>query len=279
MSNTTIPFSVLMSVYHSEKPAFLDRAMQSIEDQTLKPTEFILVIDGPISTSLEKVIISHKKQNPELYKIVRSVKNRGLGKALQLGTRFVTTNWIARMDSDDVAVNNRFQLQFSYIQNHPNIAVLGGQISEFWKSEDNIIGYRNVPTSSKLIKDYIIWRSPFNHPSVVIKKKSLEEVGGYRPFGKLEDYDLWVRIIQAGFEVDNLSSVLVNMRVDNGTYSRRGDWKNLNYVFRLRKELHKGGSVTIFQQYIGDAIMIANILIPSRVRKLIYQKILHNSKF
>lgn len=273
--NNMISFSVLMSVYKNEKPRFLDQALRSIENQTVMPKEFIVIIDGPITEKLREVISYHEDRYPELYKIIESPVNNGLGKSLQIGSQYVTTNWIARMDSDDIAVKNRFELQLSFIKKHPNLAILGGQVSEFSGIESNIVGYRKVPVSPELIKHYIVWRSPFNHPTVMINKHSLEKAGGYRSFGKLEDYDLWVRMVQSKFEVYNLPNVLVNMRIDNGIYSHRGEINNLRYVIKLRKELRKGKSITILQEYIGDLFMIINILMPSSMRKILYQKFLH----
>ena len=82
-------------------------------------------------------------------------------------------------------------------------------------------------------------------------------------------------MVQSKFEVYNLPNVLVNMRIDNGIYSHRGEINNLRYVIKLRKELRKGKSITILQEYIGDLFMIINILMPSSMRKILYQKFLH----
>lgn len=184
-------FSVLMPVYKKENPHFLDQSLSSIEEQTVVPTEIILVEDGPISKELEKIIEEHRTNFVNHFKVIKSIRNQGLGAALRLGTEFVSTNWIARMDSDDVSVHNRFELQLKEIIKDPKLAVVGGQIQEFSGNPSNIIGYRKVLTTESLLRQFIKWRSPFNHPSVMLNKSILQKVGGYIPYGNLEDYYLW----------------------------------------------------------------------------------------
>lgn len=112
MLNKKYPdFSVLMSVYKKDNPIYLDKALNSVESQTIIPTEIILVEDGPISDELQKIINKHKLNFINNFKVIKSIQNQGLGASLQLGTKFVSTNWIARMDSDDISVHDRFEHQ------------------------------------------------------------------------------------------------------------------------------------------------------------------------
>lgn len=268
-------FSVLMSVYKKENPHFLDQALNSIENQTVVPTEIVLVEDGPISKELGKIIEEHRTNFVNNFKVIKSIRNQGLGAALRLGTEFVSTNWIARMDSDDISVQNRFELQLKEIVKNPELAVIGGQIQEFSGNPSNIIGYRKVPTTEPLLRQFIKWRSPFNHPSVMLNKSILQKVGGYIPYGNLEDYYLWARIIVHKFHVKNIDRVLIKMRADEGIYQRRGKFSNIKYFYRLRKFLYKHKVLTWRERILGDWVMTANILIPGWLRKIIYRKILH----
>lgn len=268
-------FSVLMSVYKDEKPEYLDLALESIECQSVRPNEIILVEDGPITSGLKQIIIKHKKKFGKGFKNIVSQKNQGLGASLRLGTKYVSTDWIARMDSDDYSVPNRFELQLKIIMEQPNLAVVGGQIEEFAGTRDNIVGYRRVPTSYEEIRRFMKIRSPFNHPTVMINKKKLDKVGGYIPYGNLEDYYLWCRIVASHFEVLNLPSTLTLMRVDQGMYSRRGNIKNIRYFLKLRSYLRKNRIVNRSEEIIGDFLMSLNIIIPNSIRKKIYTSILH----
>lgn len=220
-------FSVLMSVYKSENPKYLDEALESIEHQTVLPSGIVLVEDGELTDQLESVILKHQDKFGVKLRIIKSAKNQGLGLALRLGTKFVSNDWIARMDSDDISVPDRFEKQLDEIIRRPEIAVIGGQIDEFVGERGKLVGYRKVPTSESMIRQFVKWRSPFNHPSIMIKKSVLERVGGYLPYGNLEDYYLWSRIISQNYHVLNLSEVLVEMRVDKGLYKRRGRLSNI----------------------------------------------------
>lgn len=271
-------FSVLMSVYNKENPQFLDQALCSIEDQTVVPTEIVLVEDGPLSDELSKVIEQHKANFINTFKVVNSKRNQGLGASLRLGTKFISTNWIARMDSDDISVHNRFELQLKEIIKNPELAVIGGQIQEFSRDPSVIVGYRKVPTSEPSIRRFIKWRSPFNHPSVMLNKTILNKVGGYVPYGNLEDYYLWARIIADNYHVLNLDETLVSMRVDQGLYNRRGKCSNLQFIYNLRKYLEHRNIINHSEKIAGDIAMTLNIIMPNSFRKTIYKKILHKAK-
>lgn len=119
-------FSVLMSVYKKENPEYLDLSLESIERQTVKPSEVILVEDGPITNNLQEIILNHKYSFGDGFKVIKSPINKGLGDALRLGTKYVSTNWIARMDSDDYSVPDRFEKQLNLISSRPNLAIVGG---------------------------------------------------------------------------------------------------------------------------------------------------------
>lgn len=269
------PFSVLMSVYKNEKAQYLDASLNSIENQSVTPNEIVLVEDGPLTKDLYSVIDTHKNKFSEDFKVVALNKNQGLGNALRIGTKYVSTNWIARMDTDDIAVPNRFELQLKEIEKNPELAVMGGQVDEFEGSINNIIGKRTVPCSQADIYKFVKWRNPFNHPTVLINKTVLEKVGGYENKGKLEDYFLWAKILAKGYPVINLSQVLVHMRVDSGMYDRRGEVKNLKPILELRNFLNRNHLINSFEKYFGNLLMLSNIIVPDKFRKVVYRTFLH----
>lgn len=277
INNKFPDFSVLMSVYKNEKPNYLDKALNSIENQTVVPKEIIVVQDGPISQQLSAILKKHQAAFTNNFRIIKNKENQGLGASLRLGTKKVTTNWIARMDSDDISVPERFEKQLNMIKKIPELALIGGQINEFATNVGNIVGSRNVPTSEKEIKKFAKWRSPFNHPTIMMRKDVLQKVGGYVPFGNLEDYYLWVRVISSGYKVINIPDILVYMRVDEGMYNRRGRYSNILYFYKLRKYLKNEEMITFYEQVIGNIVMTINIIVPNSIRKILYQKILHRN--
>ena len=104
-------FSVLMSLYIKEKAEYFDECMQSMLRQTVLPTEIVIVFDGPISDELRKTVEKYKHQNPGWIKTVENEKNKGLGLALADGVPACTYELIARMDTDDIAREDRFEKQ------------------------------------------------------------------------------------------------------------------------------------------------------------------------
>ncbi|MBD5807106.1 glycosyltransferase [Limosilactobacillus walteri] len=275
MPNDYPPFSVLMSVYKSDNPNYLDFALKSIEQQTVKPNEIVLVEDGPISQELHEVIKKHTKLFEGNFKNIRLKTNNGLGVALKVGTKYISNQWIARMDSDDYSVPDRFEKQLKIITSQSDISAVGGQVAEFVTNINNVIGYRKVPVEKGLISDFIKWRSPINHPTVMLNKKSLINAGGYLPYGNLEDYFLWARMLSKNMKLYNSNDVLVHMRVDDGMYERRGKLKNIKFFYALRSFMYRNSLINLKEMILGDFIVTVNIIIPGWLRKIIYQRVLH----
>ena len=276
MCNDGLPdFSVLMSVYQKEKPVFLDQALMSIEEQTVIPDQIVLVEYGPLTAELDKVIEEHQKRFSNKYELLKLTSNRGLGAALQKGIERCRYEWIARMDTDDIAVKNRFELQLRAIVKEPQLAVIGGQVDEFAGSPEQVVGRRKVPLLNAELRAFIKWRSPFNHPTVMLNKKAVLQVGNYQANGKIEDYFLWSRVMLAGYEVKNLPEILVHMRVDAGIYQRRGDVENLRQIFKLRRMLRQQKFLTVWEELVGDLAMALNLVIPTKLRMVVYKNLLH----
>lgn len=268
------PFSVLISIYPSASPLFLSQALESIVNQTVKPSEIVLVEDGTVGERLEEVVEKYQMNFNGNFKIIKLKRNGGLGRAMQIGTKHVSTSWIARMDADDICVPNRFELQLKRIESDPELAIVGGQIDEFTDSPNQITGHRIVPRGNSEIINFIKYRCPFNHPTVMINKDKLQRVGGYLPYGTYEDYYLWSRFIAAGYQTDNLSEVLVHMRVNDALYGRRGQYKNLRYIFKLRRFMYKQQLTNGYELIAGLFLDTINVIIPRWLRKNIYKKVL-----
>lgn len=269
-----IQFSVLISVYKKEKPEYLKTALQSIINQTLKPTEIVIVKDGLLTQELDDCIKEYEKQYPELIKIVAFNENRGLGLALRDGVTACKYDYIARMDSDDIAKPERFAKQFQYLKQHPETALLGTWITEFSKDENKPDTLTELPCTHKEILKYAKKRNPFRHMTMVLKKEAVIKAGNYRDFLWFEDYDMWVRMLQKGYIAANIPECLVNVRADKDMFARRGGWQYLKQDYRFQKLLLK-------TKFIGKTDLIINItirsivrLIPNKLRSYLYKKIL-----
>lgn len=256
---TTIPFSVLISVYKKEKAEYLKRALQSVINQTLKPTEIVIVKDGPLTKELDDCIEDFQKQNSKLFKILSFKENRGLGLALRDGVKACKYEYIARMDSDDISKPDRFEKQFNYLQKHPETALLGTWITEFSKDENNPDTVTKLPCIHQEIIKFAKRRNPFRHVTVVFKKSAVIQSGNYRDFLWFEDYDLFVRILQKGYIAANIPECLVNVRADKDMFARRGGWQYLKQDYKFQKQILK-------TKYIGKTDFLINIIIRSIVR-------------
>lgn len=215
-------FSVLMSLYYKESPLFLNECFESIWiKQTVKPDEIVLVIDGPVGTELQECVDSWKDQIGDNLKIVPLSKNIGLGMALNEGLKHCSNEWVFRMDTDDICVEKRFEYQLQFIKDNPNVVLFGGQILEFDQNVDHADKLKSAPEKYTDILSFSKKRNPFNHMTVAYKKSIILSLHGYQHHLFMEDYNLWLRVISKGYEVANLSQVLVYARVGNGMHARR----------------------------------------------------------
>lgn len=123
-------FSVLISVYHREVPSYLSASLQSIFNQTLVPSEVVLVKDGPLTPELDLVIDEFVAKYSTL-KIVILPENVGLGRALNEGLKHCSHELVARMDSDDICKPDRFEKQIMAFEQQKDVAVVGSWIDEF----------------------------------------------------------------------------------------------------------------------------------------------------
>lgn len=268
-------FSVLMSIYYKERPQHFQECMQSIWDnQTLKPNEIILVKDGILTKKLETEIQRWSIKLSDVIKIVSIPENVGLGKALNEGLKYCSNEYVVRMDSDDISMPDRFEKQINYLNNHPNVVVLGGQIIEFDRSILDAQVLKLVPTNTDSIKKYSLKRNPFNHMTVVYKKNIVLLLGGYQHHLFMEDYNLWLRIIAHGYHTANLPDAIVYARVGNGMYKRR---QGIEYIRSEKKLLELKLNLKLVKTYPAILVFLIRCsvrLLPPSIIYFIYNTFL-----
>ena len=271
-----LKFSVLLSVYSKEKRKNLELSLKSIYDeQILKPDEIVLVEDGPLTEELYTEINRQLDRLKGILKIVKLEKNLGLGNALKEGVLHCTYEWIARMDTDDIAYPERFKKQIEYIKKNPDTDVLGTFMTEFIDEITNKICIKDAPIDN--IDNYIKYRDPVNHPSVILRKSKILEAGNYQEIFLNEDSYLWARMYSIGAKFANIPEELVYFRVDDNTYKRRGGWKYIKAEWKLQKEYLRLGIIN----GIGFCknIFLKSIirLLPNSIRKFIYLRLLRKN--
>jgi len=226
--------SVLMSVYKSEHPAFMDRSLHSIwTDQTLKPDQIILIKDGPIGEDLQEVVDVWKERLEGKLLLHQNSENMGLTKSLNVGLQYVTSDLIARMDSDDISHPLRFERQVAFLQENPDIDVIGGSVQEFNQNNLNL-GVRHYPSTPNLCKKSIVKANPLAHPSVMIRRRIFD--AGFRyneKYRNNQDLALWFDLITNGYKLANLPAVIVNFRRETTVYKRRHKFKSTFSEFKI----------------------------------------------
>lgn len=266
-------FSVAISVYKNDNPEYFDRALCSITDeQTLKPNEIVLVVDGPVPTEIEEVIEKYQNKYP-IFKIIRFEENQGLGNALRSAVENASYSLIARMDSDDISLPTRFEKQIEFFQNNPDTDIVGGDITEFIEEEANIVAKRSVPCEDIEIKEYMKTRCPLNHVTVVYKRDGVLNCGNYLDLFWNEDYYLWIRMAESGCIMANTGEVAVNVRTGQDMYKRRGGMKYFKSEYFLQKYMLERKMIgkTTFMVNVLKRFII-QVLCPPSVRGFIYRK-------
>lgn len=263
--------SVLMSVYKNDKPEWFRCAIDSVINQTYAPDEIVLIIDGPIGESLEEEINKVASIN-KLVKVYRNENNLGLGKTLNRGIMLCNNEIIARMDSDDYSVPTRFEEEIKFL-NDTNSDVVGSNVTEFTGEISNVIAIKKVPSNEKEVQEYAKLRNPLCHPTVMLKKSKVLEAGNYLDMKLFEDYYLWIRMLQKGMKLNNISKSLVYMRTSEDMYARRGGYKYFKNQKKLLKYMKKTKFINLVT-YLKSLFIrfIVQVLMTKNIRKKFYIK-------
>lgn len=262
-----------MSIYYKDKAEYFNRCMQSIwDEQSIKPNEIILVLDGKLTDELNKAIKKWQDKLGNVFKTIPLEKNLGTGKAKNIGLKKCNYNLVAIMDTDDIAYPKRFEKQLKIFQNI-NIDVCSSWISEFEDDENNIISFRKLPKYHNEIVNFAKKRMPVNHPATMYKKDIALKAGGYKHMLWFEDYYLMVRMILNGAKFYNIPEPLVNMRVGYGQLERRRGLKYILEEANFLKELNDIGFIAK-SEYLRNLILRSVVRItPKFIIKIVYKKL------
>ena len=238
-------FSVLLPIYYREKPEYFRLALKSIENQTLQPDEVVIVKDGKLPVELDQVIEEFiDKLN---IKIISIPVNLGLGEALNIGIKECSYDFVARMDSDDICVPERFEKQAAAFNKEPELDISGSYLKEFINKPNDLNVIRRVPQTHSEIYKYTFYRCPFNHPTVMFRKEAVLKVGSYQKMPFFEDYYLWIRMAIAGCRFHNSPEVLLHYRIGNNMISRRHGFNYAKNEFSFFAYCFKKGLISLPQ--------------------------------
>ena len=219
-------YSVLMSVYSKDNPAYLKQSIDSMLCQTIRPDQIVLVKDGSVSPSMDVLIERYQKRNPGLFDVVHLLKNEGLGVALDEGLKHCRNELVARMDADDISVPDRCEKQLEIFRRHPELSVVSGNIGEFVKDPKHLVAVRTVPEHNEAIKKRMRIRSAFNHPAVMYRKSDVLRCGGYGSFRRKQDHVLFSHMLNSGCKGYNIQDTILLFRADRNSIKRKKSWEN-----------------------------------------------------
>jgi glycosyltransferase involved in cell wall biosynthesis len=258
-----------MSVYKKEKPQFLDMAFKSIwTDQILKPKQVIVIEDGELTPALKEVLKKWKIEIGSYFVSHRNKENIGLTKSLNIGIQHVTSKYIARMDSDDICLPERFKKQMEFMEQNDDIMVVGSYAQEI-DENNNYKSIRKVPISHEVIRKYITKATPLLHPSVMIRSEIFNCGIKYNEKYKVtQDLALWVDILDKNYKITNIPEVLLLFRITKDTFNRRSRTKAIQEFTIYMKGIYRLNRYSFAYIYPFSRLIFR--LLPSSFIKRIY---------
>lgn len=278
MTEVNYCYSVLMTVYAREKPAYFEQAIRSMLFQTDRTDDFVIVCDGPLTPQLDAVISHYTQMEPELFHIIRCEENLGSGTASRMGLLACKNELIVRMDSDDIAVSDRARVLLDAFRREPELAAVGGQMAEFVHDPAQVIGYRILPTEPEELRRYAASRSPLNNITVMLRKSAAIAVGNYSDIRTREDYELWIRLLGNGYRIRNLDRVLAYARVGEDMYERRRGLEYSKYTVYTEKVLLEFGFINRLEYCFSlCARFVASVLLPKKLSYWLFRRFMRKS--
>lgn len=240
----------------------------------MPPDDVVIVCDGPLTPALDMVLKEFATAHPMLIQIIRLSENRGIGAAANEGLSHCRYDLVAKMDADDISLDDRCEKQLRAFQDDPSLSIVGGQLAEFQGETGNIVAIRKVPLSQDEIIAFAKRRMPFNNQTVMYRKQAVIDIGAYKPLRRCEDYDLFARLLHQGYEGKNLSDVLVYFRLNEDAYQRRGNWSNTTGFIKVRWGLFRSGFSSFWDFIIPSVAQFCLMFLPNKLLDTVYRKFL-----
>jgi glycosyltransferase involved in cell wall biosynthesis len=269
--------SLLLPVWAGDRPDFLTEAFRSsVEEQTRRPDQVVIVRDGPVPAALGARIAELAAASPVPVDVVALERNVGLGPALDAGLVACRHSVVARMDADDISLPHRFAVQMPIMES--GVDIVGSGLLEFGADPGDIVGMRTPPVDPADIRARARFAVPFNHPTVVYRRDLVRSVGGYTDFALMEDYLLWAKLIVAGARVANVAEPLVKYRVGAGAYARRGGLRQLRAEVAIQRRFKLIGFTT-WSQFARNVLVRGGYrVVPERIRRMAYRTVIATYK-
>lgn len=265
-------YSVLMSAYAGDHAVWLTDALESMTSQTLMPSQIVLVLDGPVGQEIERAVECFEESHPGMLRCVRLAQNVGTGPALNAGLPYCSSDIVMRMDSDDLSCPERCEAQMKKLAE--GFDMVGCNVTEFSSDPMCPNALRVMPETNEEIVRFGKRRAPFVHPTFAVRRSALEAVGGYRSVPYAEDFDLFARLLTAGYRGYNVQEPLLRVRVDEGAYRRRGGFSYLRDMLKFNALQLREGWFSPNDFLVRSAANAFVALMPNALRDGVYKRLL-----
>lgn len=244
--------SIIMGVYNVENT--IERAIDSILKQTYKDWIFIICDDGSSDNTIS-ILKQYKIRFPEKFKIIRNKKNRGLTYSLNHCLKYVSTEYIARMDADDVSLPERLKTQVEFLDENKEYAFVGSAIERF---DENGVWKKCYLVEGSPSKNVFLFSSGFVHPTIMIRKSALDSVHNYNDkwyTNRCEDYDLWMRLYAQGYKGYNINTILFQYYEGKDSFPKR------KYRYRICESVMRAKGYAALGLYPKGGVYVLKPLI------------------
>jgi glycosyltransferase involved in cell wall biosynthesis len=268
--------TAVVPTYRGDSPEHLLESVGSIDRQTRPADEILVVADGPLTDRHHTVFEELLGSCATPLRMIQLDENRGAWAARNAGVEAAANDLVAFLDSDDIAVPHRFERQLALFAS-VDVDVVGTAMLEFSGTPDNVVGYRHFVSDHDAIIRYARRHNPVNQPTVMARREPLVAVGGYRNLlTGLEDYDLWLRLMRAGYRFRNLDEPLVLFRTSPSMYARRSGWRLAREELRVQRRWADEGLITRRDAALNSVLRGGFTLLPARVKRLSYDLLLRH---
>lgn len=267
-------YSVLMPLWYLEKNEYIYQSLKSVLQQTVSPTEIVLVVDHPLLPETEELLAQLQKQHPETR--IRKMENfdllgKGLGAVLAFGVLQCQYEFVARMDTDDICFLDRCEKELDILMKFPSVAIVGGGLEKFSVVPEQVDGYRFPPEKGRNLIQYSKYRNPFNHPTVMFRRDVILQVGNYSPLKECEDYELWYRVLKNGYEGYNLQHPVLHYRAGTDMLKRRKNKRFFRQSVELVLEMKRDRYINWLEMIAALGMQAVRFYAPFGLNKIVYK--------
>ena len=255
-----------MCLYNGDNPTFFNDALESVYNQSLKPDEVVLQIDGPINAELENVVSKYQKSNLN-FKVFRLKENMGHGIARNESLIHCSHDIVAIADADDINRFDRFEKQIEHFKTNGQLSAVSSACYHFSESINEVSNIEKLPSMHNEIVKYLKKRCPLCQASTMFKKNDVLKAGGYQDWYHAEDYYLWIRMFLNNARFENDIEPLIYVRTTKEQSKRRGGMKYFKSLRKLFKFMLKNKVITV-RRYLMNVTsrFIIQVIFPNKVR-------------